>query len=133
MDVYYPKKYRSYSRIISKILSIKSFFFVKKINSLFNKEQKKKILEIGCGKGVMLEIFKKLDWTVYGKERLEYIEKNDCNISDKSIEMYRDGYFNCILLHNSLEHLKYPKRILDNLALKLKKKRFTCYNSTLLQ
>ena len=122
LDNYYPKQYRSYSKIVSKILSIKSNLFVRKIDYFFKKNiTNKKILEIGCGKGIMLNIFKKKGWEVYGKEREEYIEKNDQNITNKPIEMYKNEAFECILLYNSLEHLKYPHRILNNLTTKLKK------------
>ena len=77
IDKYYPKNYRSYIPIIKYILQKKSSFFVKSILKKYFYSSKnhfaKKILEIGCGNGEMLNEFLKLVWKVQGIERKKSI------------------------------------------------------------
>ena len=125
IDKYYPKKYRSYVPIVNKVINIKSKLYVKSVIKKFSRSSrnfKNKILEIGCGNGEMLKIFKDLDWEVFGSERTSIIQENNAlNISNKPINEYPNKYFDLILLYNSFEHLHDPKETLKIITSKIKK------------
>ncbi len=125
INKYYPKKYRSYIPIVKKIIDIKSKLYIENVVKNYSKNSnnlKNKVLEIGCGDGSMLEIFKELNWEVYGSERSSIIqEDNKLNISNKDIDEYPNEYFNLIFLYNSFEHLYKPKEILRIISKKIKK------------
>ena len=124
LDKYYPKSYRSYIFPINIILEKKYSLFVESINKKFffkDKNIKKNVLEIGCGKGVMLNEFKKIGWNVAGLERETSIdEKNKLNITNKNPSDFPDQTFDLILMYNSLEHLRNPNNIIKICEAKLK-------------
>ena len=119
LNKFYPKNYRKYKPLVNKILNLKYYLFCFKINKIF-KNTNKKILEIGCGNGQMLSIFKKLGWKVFGIERDVNLNKK-LNITNKKINKFNNNMFNLILMHNSLEHLKKPSFYLRNAIKKIKK------------
>jgi len=125
INKYYPKKYRSYIPIVKKIITIKSQLYVRSIIKRYSKNSntiKNKVIEIGCGNGDMLKIFKNLGWDVYGSERSGVVDKNnELNISNKEVDEYPNEYFDLALLYNSFEHLYDPREILKKITTKVKK------------
>lgn len=120
LNKFYPKNYRKYKYFIKYLLNIKYFLFVYSINKIFRKKNKK-ILEIGCGDGTMLKIFKKMNWIVHGIERDNILHNKSLNICSKNISSYRSNSFDLILMYNSLEHIKKPFNYLKEIINKLKK------------
>lgn len=120
LNKFYPENYRKYKYFVKYLLNIKYFLFVYSINKVFKKKIKK-ILEIGCGDGTMLKIFKKMNWIVHGIERNNILQNKSLNIYSKTISSYRSRSFDLILMYNSLEHIRKPFNFLKNTLNKLKK------------
>lgn len=124
IDKFYPKNYRDYNQLIKFIFNV---FYKKKALSfikLFKNNKKKTILEIGCGNGFLLKIFKLNGWKVFGTERknsINYQNEIDLNIKDKKINDFENNFFDLILLNNSLEHLVDFRIVKNYLKKKLKK------------
>lgn len=90
--------------------------------------KKGKILDIGCGTGDMLILFKELGWEAYGID----IDKNAIRLAKtrglkhlrvgtyKDVEQYQDNYFDCIRLYHVIEHIDDPLLCLKILHKKLK-------------
>jgi 2-polyprenyl-3-methyl-5-hydroxy-6-metoxy-1,4-benzoquinol methylase len=94
---------------------------VKKIVSEY-KLQKKKIIEIGCGKGAMLDIFKKARTYPYGLEwnanSVAYGKRNNRNIIKGFIENIKKipfGPFDMFVCFNFLEHMPNPNKAVKNI------------------
>jgi|694.fasta_scaffold143818_2 SAM-dependent methyltransferase len=122
VDKYYPKKYRNYNKFIKLLFDL---MYTGKANFLnkFNYQNQRKILEIGCGNGLLLEKLKTLGWNVFGTERSETVKnlnKNDLNITDKDISKFEDNEFDMIILNNSFEHIINPFSLEVNFSKKLK-------------
>ncbi len=88
-----------------------------------------KLLEIGCGNGKKLLMFKELGWDVEGIEPDKHAaemakNKTGAVIYTDSIEklnLEADKY-DAIIMHHVVEHFKYPTRILNECFRVLKKK-----------
>lgn len=124
IDKYYPNNYRDYNQLIKFIFKIfynkTALSFIK----LFQGNKKKIILEIGCGNGFLLKIFKTNGWNVFGTERKSSINSQneiELNIKDKKITDFKNNFFDLILLNNSLEHLVDFKNVKNFFKKKLKK------------
>ena len=83
----------------------------------------------------MLKEFKKLGWSTQGIERSVAIDlENSLNISDKPLQSFEDGYFDLVLMYNSLEHIDNPNTIINQSIKKLKKNGlFILYSSKLFE
>ena len=86
------------------------------------KLQKKKIIEIGCGKGAMLDIFKKAGTYPFGMEwnvnSIASGGKNNKNIIKGFIEDVKKiplGPFDGFVCYNFLEHLPDPNKAIKNI------------------
>jgi 2-polyprenyl-3-methyl-5-hydroxy-6-metoxy-1,4-benzoquinol methylase len=86
------------------------------------KLKKKKIIEIGCGKGAMLDIFKKAGTYPFGMEwnvnSIAYGGKNNKNIIRGFIEDVKKiplGPFDGFVCYNFLEHLPDPNKAIKNI------------------
>jgi SAM-dependent methyltransferase len=84
---------------------------------------KKKILEIGCGKGEYLSIMKQLNVDAYGIENLEesvdFCRKNGLNVSKGFIEnaeyKINNAPFDAFFILNFFEHLPEPNSLLGGI------------------
>lgn len=88
-----------------------------------------KILDIGCGAGDTLVLFKKLGWDTYGIDIDPQAIQNArsrglSNVSlgtYKDISKYPDNYFDAIRLYHVIEHIDNPSLCLKLIRQKLKK------------
>ena len=85
-------------------------------------ESAMRILEIGCGAGVTSRMLKEennarevvgveYDATA-AKEASKFLDKVFCGDAEKINLPYRDGYFDCIIYADVLEHLRDPEKLL---------------------
>jgi 2-polyprenyl-3-methyl-5-hydroxy-6-metoxy-1,4-benzoquinol methylase len=86
------------------------------------KLHKIKIIEIGCGKGAMLDIFKKAGANSFGLEwnsnSVAYGRNNNRNIIKgfiENIEKIPHGPFDMFVCYNFLEHLPNPNKAIKNI------------------
>lgn len=88
-----------------------------------NRLEKKKIIEVGCGKGEFLNLLKDFDVDCYGVEysaaSVEYCRRSGLNVEKHFIEIpeenLRHGPFEAFLILNFLEHLPDPNTLLSGL------------------
>ena len=75
--------------------------------------RKGRVLEIGCATGVMLEIFKKAGWEVWGVEpsaSAEFAKQKGIKVLNTTFDTadLPKGYFDLVIINHTLEHLKNP-------------------------
>jgi methionine biosynthesis protein MetW len=96
-----------------------------------------KVLEIGCGSGRLANLLsmrkKCLVYCVEKEPKMASIAKNKCvevlNMDIETKELpYSNGFFDCIILGNVLEHMKEPSKILANLKKYLSDNGFLIYS-----
>jgi len=107
LDKYYPNKYRDYNKLIMIIFDFMYTAKAKYLNK-FTKKTNKKVLEIGCGNGLLLEKLELLGWNVFGTEREETVKnlnKKNIKIYNKDISEFQNYEFDMIILNNSFEHI----------------------------
>ena len=87
-----------------------------------------KVLEIGCGNGVLLDYLKKNNkvkesWGVEMnyQENLPSLDKFFLGKIEDNIDNIPNDYFDCIICNDVLEHIFDPYTLLKDLKLKLKK------------
>lgn len=86
-----------------------------------------RLLDIGCGTGDRLDIFRRFGFDVYGVEISQSAEyaKNHLGLNVKQGDVfdaaYPDSFFDIITLHNVLEHTHNPQKVITELKRILKK------------
>lgn len=108
---FYPKNYRKYGKFTFLILNFLYSLNVKKWIKEFG--EKKTVLEVGCGSGFMLSVFKKYGWQEFGLERNKEVAMHakrqfDINVMCKNLNEIKNKKFDLILLFNVLEHVDDP-------------------------
>jgi SAM-dependent methyltransferase len=77
-----------------------------------------KVLDIGCGNGAYLAIFKKFGFECYGGEpspkAAAIARRRGFQVVEEAWETFFKEEFDVILLRHTLEHLPYPKETLQN-------------------
>lgn len=109
-DIYYGMEPFLYEKI-------DNFSRLRKIKRMYSPPCK--LLDIGCGKGLLLHSLKMKDFEVYGIELSENSaryakEKLGINVKTKDIKdcEFQPDYFDVITMFHSLEHMKDPKQTL---------------------
>jgi 2-polyprenyl-3-methyl-5-hydroxy-6-metoxy-1,4-benzoquinol methylase len=124
IDRYYPNRYRNYGKITFFLLN---FFYKRNVKNWIKQfGDNKSVLEVGCGTGFMLSIFKKNGWKVFGIERNEQVAKKAkelycIDVSSKNLKDINGKKFDLILLFNVLEHVDDPISVVNECAKKLNK------------
>jgi len=86
-----------------------------------------RLLDVGCGAGDRLDIFRRLGFDVYGVEISQsagYAKKHlGLNVKQGDLFKadYSDSFFDIITLHNVLEHTHNPQKVIGELNRILKK------------
>lgn len=143
---YYPKTYYSYQKnskpgifwglrsyMIKTSTSIKLVHrflrSIVKVPALPSFVRYGKILDVGCGTGDTLLLFKHIGWDVYGldidRPAIQMANKRGLKKvkfgSYKTMRLYPDNYFDAIRLYHVIEHLDNPVELLTLAHNKLKK------------
>lgn len=92
--------------------------FQKRVNIISKFKKKGKVLEVGCSTGILLTLLKDKGWEVKGVE----ISETAANIAkEKEIDVLVKPFqeinieekFDLIIFNHTLEHLEYPKKVLE--------------------
>ena len=107
---------------------IEHLFRKMRANEIINFRKAGEILDIGCGRGIMLKYMKDRGWKIKGIEFSEdtgsiakRILKEDLYIGTEAITRFRDETFDVIVIDYVLEHLSKPYEILQEVNRVLKK------------
>ncbi len=124
LEPYYPSRYRGYGPFVTKILQTLYGWRVRRWARTRTGERA--VLEIGCGPGLMLSVFRDEGWSVLGLERnaamAEQARKQfgveilSCDVA----ELPESRKFNLVIMFNVLEHLQHPVEVLRACAKRLK-------------
>lgn len=110
---FYPPTY--YGEKPSLMEIVNTFLRAKKVQSLKGKDLSKSILDVGCGKGLLLDALRKKGWRVYGTE----LSDGSANFARESLLLdvtskdltdcgFPREFFDVITLWHVLEHLPHP-------------------------
>ena len=121
-DVYYGKKNQRFNGAVEKLI-----FLFRKFRARFVQHWSGKvhanILDIGCGRGIMLSILEKSGWRVEGIElstKASEFARTQLNLKVvENIERTTRGPYDVITLWHVLEHLQNPYEMLDNIKKRL--------------
>jgi len=135
LNGYYKKKYREdrkqklskrYIKKQKKIAKSQHDFIRYFLNKHF--KGKKSLLEIGCGIGELLKLFKNDKWEVEGIEPdlklSKFARENnklDITTSTYKKDFYIGKKFNLIVLSHVFEHISDPKRFLEGIGTNMEK------------
>ena len=104
-------------------------FLYEKLKKYFPNKKGFKLLDIGCGAGGKLRVFKKKGWDVYGvdpdKDLLNFIKKKYelKNTFSKNFEniIFKKNYFDLIIVSGSLEHVNDLNKVMKKINIYSKK------------
>ena len=124
---FYPPTYYSYTEKPSLMEVVDALIRIKKLQNLKKMRVSRRILDIGCGKGLTLEGLRKKGWEVYGTELSEgsakFARENlRLNVISKDLTDCRFPceFFDVITLWHVLEHLPHPGSQLVEIHKRLK-------------
>lgn len=94
-----------------------------KLKKLYKFKRDGRILDIGCGDGIFLQLAKQQGWETFGteisKEAVEYATEvrkvNVINTNDIKMAKFDECYFDVITLWHVLEHLYNPENTLQEI------------------
>lgn len=92
--------------------------FKKRVDIIGEFKRKGKVLEVGCSTGILLSLFKDEGWKVKGVEISETaaLAAKHRGI-DVTVEPFQrlklEEKFDLIIFNHTLEHLQYPKKVLE--------------------
>lgn len=122
-DQFYPKNYRAYGPLVTRILGLLYDLRVSRWSRL--ESGGGSVLEIGCGSGLMLAAFRRRGWRVLGLERNEEAAEigrraQGLDISGVPLEkLSATAPFDLIVLFNVLEHIHDPVSLLKECTRRL--------------
>lgn len=121
---FYPTSYRSYmykrKSLFSTLKRLEVRFFAQKISEVIYHNKQAKILELGCGNGLLLVTLKHMGFEQISGNDLSDAARNDLSLqgirfekSDIEKHFPYNEKFDLILLHNVFEHLLDPLFVLQ--------------------
>jgi len=121
---YYPSAYRAYGPLASAVLHSVYRSRVRSWAKMFGAPGK--VLEVGCGTGIMLKAFRDAGWAAKGTERTA--EAAEIGRTQYGLDIVSVGIeslpesdaFDLILLFQVLEHMPNPKEIVEECFKRLK-------------
>jgi 2-polyprenyl-3-methyl-5-hydroxy-6-metoxy-1,4-benzoquinol methylase len=123
LDRYYPSQYRAYGPLVTRVIRTLYDFRVSRWTRL--KPKGAKVLEIGCGPGLMLAAFRRRGWHVFGIERNEAAAEvgrqtlGPDTIATSIDELPADARFDLIVMFQVLEHIGGPVATVEECARRL--------------
>ncbi len=123
MNPYYPPEYRGYSGITEVLLRA---LYSWRVGTWVRDAHPGDALDVGCGRGLMLDVLRRRGWRVTGVERndaaaayarnefgLEVLAGDICDVPP-------ERHFDLIVLFQVLEHMREPQKVLRECANRLK-------------
>jgi len=87
--------------------------------------EKGKILDIGCGVGIFMDIMKEMGWDVYGQDissfAIEFCKNKGYSVCKNLSEINADGTFDVITMFDVIAHIPNPLHYLEKTHKLLKK------------
>ncbi|HMD32845.1 MAG TPA: class I SAM-dependent methyltransferase [Candidatus Acidoferrales bacterium] len=123
MDRFYPRQYRAYGRVVTRVLSM--LYNLRTARWAGLKPEGGNVLEVGCGPGLMLAAFHRRGWKVLGIERNEAVagaarQALGLEIVTTPVEQLPvDSRFDLIVMFQVFEHLGDPMPVLRECARRL--------------
>ncbi len=102
-------------------------YFHKKLDEITKYKKKGSLLEIGCGRGLFLEIAKKKKWCVFGidlsREAVKICNKNQLNVKYGTLGTVKlkSKKFDVIAAFQLIEHVDDPTKLLQKISEKQNK------------
>lgn len=93
----------------------------RRIDRRFTKLSKKRVLDIGCGNGLLLSEFKKLGWDVYGLDpspwAAKFAKKKKYKLYPTLVEKANipENLFDAVVCTSTLEHIEKPKEFIEEI------------------
>tara|TARA_Y100000294_G_C8570697_1_gene342597 strand:+ start:2316 stop:3137 length:822 start_codon:yes stop_codon:yes gene_type:complete len=125
LDSYYPSSYRGYGPVV---LAVLRALYRLRVRGWVSDRSPGRVLEVGCGPGLMLEALQEKGWSVVGVERNE----DACSDARQRLgaEVVAGGIenvdktegFDLIVLFNVLEHVADPMYLLKECAARLNRR-----------
>jgi SAM-dependent methyltransferase len=116
LDRYYPRHYRAYGALVTRVLS--TLYGLRVSRWVRLKPECAAVLEVGCGPGLMLTAFRRRGWRVFGIERNEAAAEiarqalGPNTIATSMEGLPADARFDLIVLFQVLEHIGEPVALL---------------------
>jgi 2-polyprenyl-3-methyl-5-hydroxy-6-metoxy-1,4-benzoquinol methylase len=123
LNRYYPHLYREYGRFVTSVL--RAFYDARVSRWARLKPAGGSVLEVGCGRGLMLAAFSRQGWKTTGIERNEEAAEAarrafGLDVSAKPVEaLPLDARFDLIIMFHVLEHIAAPVTLLGECAKRL--------------